>query len=92
MTEKFPGIDRRTFVGGAAGLLGASALTPPVLGAPLTAADFKPNSGETVYFRGWQFRTDVVQGNVDTYNKTFDGHVDYATVTGDYPAVMEKTF
>jgi multiple sugar transport system substrate-binding protein len=34
--------------------------------------------------------TDVVQGNVDTYNKTFDGHVDYATVTGDYPAVMER--
>ena len=91
MTEKFPGLDRRTFVGGAAGLLGASALSPPVLGAPLTAADFKPTSGETVYFRGWQFRTDVVQGNVDTYNKTFDGHVDYATVTGDYPAVMEKT-
>ena len=66
-------------------------MSPPVLGAPLTAADFKPTSGETVYFRGWQFRTDVVQGNVDTYNKTFDGHVDYATVTGDYPAVMEKT-
>ena len=91
MTERFPSIDRRTFIGGAAGLLGASALSPPVLGAPLTAADFKPTSGETVYFRGWQFRTDVVQGNVDTYNKTFDGHVDYATVTGDYPAVMEKT-
>jgi hypothetical protein len=91
MTERFSSIDRRTFIGGAAGLLGASALSPPVLGAPLTAADFKPTSGETVYFRGWQFRTDVVQGNVDTYNKTFDGHVDYATVTGDYPAVMEKT-
>lgn len=91
MIERFSSIDRRTFIGGAAGFLGASALSPPVLSAPLTAADFKPTSGETVYFRGWQFRTDVVQGNVDTYNKTFDGHVDYATVTGDYPAVMEKT-
>jgi ABC-type glycerol-3-phosphate transport system substrate-binding protein len=89
MTKKFPSMDRRAFIG-TAGLLSASALNSGALGAPLTAADFTPTSGETVYFRGWQFRTDVVQSNVNTYNKTFNGKVNYATVTGDYPAVMEK--
>ena len=54
------------------------------------AMDLKPTSGQTVFMRGWQFRTDVVQSNVDRYNKTMDGKVDYATVTGDYPALMEQ--
>src|SRR5690606_26543898 len=53
-------------------------------------ADLKPTSGETVYFRGWNFRTDVVQANVARYNEGMDGKVDYATVTGDYPALMEQ--
>ncbi|WP_027133778.1 ABC transporter substrate-binding protein [Geminicoccus roseus] len=52
--------------------------------------DLKPTSGETVFMRGWQFRTDVVQSNVERYNQELGGHVDYATVTGDYPALMEQ--
>ena len=33
------------------------------------AADFSAQSGETVFFRGWQYRTDIVQSNIDRYNK-----------------------
>jgi hypothetical protein len=54
-------------------------------------ADFKPTSGKPVYFRGWQFATNVVQSNVKRYNTVEDGKVDYATVTGDYPALMEQS-
>jgi len=90
MNNDFLNMDRRSFLRNTA-LLGATALTSSLVSLPFAqAADFKPTSGETVYFRGWQFRTDVVQGNVDNYNKTFGGKVDYATVTGDYPAIMEK--
>jgi hypothetical protein len=73
---------------GAAGLTGVLA---PTWSAQADTVDFKATSGETVYFRGWQFRTDVVQANVEAYNKEFGGKVDYATVTGDYPSIMEKS-
>jgi len=33
---------------------------------------------------------DVVVSNVNRYNSTNDGKVDYQTITGDYPALMEK--
>jgi ABC-type glycerol-3-phosphate transport system substrate-binding protein len=58
--------------------------------AAAVAEDLAPTSDETVYFRGWQYRTDVVQDNVDRYNDELGGNVDYATVTGDYPAIMES--
>ncbi|MBN8998739.1 MAG: carbohydrate ABC transporter substrate-binding protein [Rhizobiales bacterium] len=91
MSSDFQNMGRRSFMRTSA-LLGATALTPGLVGSAFAQTiDFKPTSGETVYFRGWQFRTDVVQGNVDLYNKTFGGKVDYATVTGDYPAIMEKS-
>ncbi|MGE3831945.1 MAG: ABC transporter substrate-binding protein [Parvibaculaceae bacterium] len=90
MGNEFMNMNRRGFMRSMA-LLGATALSSSFVNTPFAQAqDFKPTSGETVYFRGWQFRTDVVQNNVDNYNKTFDGKVDYATVTGAYPAVMEK--
>jgi ABC-type glycerol-3-phosphate transport system substrate-binding protein len=54
------------------------------------AAELGPANTDPVYFRGWQFRTDVVQSNVDRYNKELGGHVDYQTVTGDYPSIMES--
>lgn len=57
---------------------------------PAAAADLKAGSGQPIYFRGWQFATDVVQSNVKRYNDTQGGNVDYATVTGDYPAIMEQ--
>ncbi len=90
MSSDFLNMSRRSFLRTSA-LLSATAMTSSFAGAAFAqSVDFKPTSGETVYFRGWQFRTDVVQQNVDLYNKTFGGKVDYATVTGDYPAVMEK--
>jgi multiple sugar transport system substrate-binding protein len=33
----------------------------------------------------------VVQSNVAAYNERMNGNVDYATVTGDYPSIMETT-
>lgn len=79
---------RRDF-GLLAGVAGIALMggTSRVLGQGM---DLKPTSGETVYMRGWQFRTDVVQSNVARYNDTLGGKVDYATVTGDYPALMEQ--
>ncbi len=68
----------------------ASALTLALLAAATAhAQDLAPTSDETVYFRGWQYKTDIVQDNVDRYNGELGGNVDYATVTGDYPALME---
>ena len=68
----------------------ASALTMALFAATaVQAQDLAPTSDETVYFRGWQYKTDIVQDNVDRYNNELGGNVDYATVTGDYPAIME---
>lgn len=79
---------RREF-GSLAAALGLAA-TP--LGRALAAsADFEPKSGKPVYFRGWQFATDVVQSNVKRYNDLEHGKINYATVTGDYPAIMEQS-
>ncbi|MFO1037569.1 MAG: extracellular solute-binding protein [Geminicoccaceae bacterium] len=73
-------------------LAGTAAAAWAASGRPGSAADFdlKATSGEPVYFRGWQYKTDIVQSNVDRYNKEMNGKVDYATVTGDYPSIMEK--
>ena len=59
-------------------------------GAALADSGLDAQSGETVFFRGWQYKTDIVQDNVDRYNAEQGGNVDYATVTGDYPAIMEQ--
>ena len=55
------------------------------------AQSLEAESGESVFFRGWQYKTDIVQDNVDRYNGEQSGQVDYATVTGDYPALMEQS-
>src|SRR5262249_46646393 len=72
-----------------AGAAGAALVLRPLRGL---AADFdlKASSGETVYFRGWQYKTDIVKSNVDRYNQEMAGKVDYATVTGDYPSIVEQ--
>lgn len=89
------GFTRRSFMAtGSAALLGSTALGSGLFSSgPAYAQDFDlvATSGEPVYFRGWQFRTDVVQSNVDAYNERMNGNVDYATVTGDYPSLMETT-
>ena len=54
------------------------------------AQGLEAQSEDTVFFRGWQYKTDIVQDNVDRYNNEQAGNVDYATVTGDYPAIMEQ--
>ena len=61
------------------------------LAGSLRANDLTASSGETVYFRGWQYKPDIVQSNTDRYNSRHNGHVDYQTVTGDYPSLMEKS-
>ena len=61
-----------------------------VMSGSALAEGLEAQSGETVFFRGWQYKTDIVQDNVDRYNGEQGGNVDYATVTGDYPAIMEQ--
>lgn len=53
-------------------------------------ATFEAMSGEAVEFQAWQFATDVVQSNVDRYNDEMNGNVVYATIAGDYSAIMEN--
>lgn len=60
--------------------------------APPRQWSLNPVTTETVGFRGWQYRTDIVEDNVKRYNTELGGHVDYATITGDYPAIMENQF
>jgi multiple sugar transport system substrate-binding protein len=81
-------MNRREF-GMLTGAAGAALALRPLKGLA-AEMDLKAASGETVYFRGWQYKTDIVQSNVDRYNKEMAGKVDYATVTGDYPAIMEQ--
>ncbi len=58
----------------------------------LAASDLGPTSDETVYFRGWPYKPEVVDDNVKRYNSSLDGNIDYQTVThGDYPTLMEKS-
>lgn len=91
MDQPFNTLNRRQFMGRTgATILGTTALASGLMATAARAQDFAATSGEPVYFRGWQFRTDVVQGNVDRYNSTHGGMVDYATVTGDYPQLMEQ--
>ena len=58
----------------------------------LANSGLEPTGSESVIFRGWPFKPDVVADNVNRYNETLGGHVDYQTVThGDYPSLMEKS-
>lgn len=93
MSTSDTGLTRRGLLQGtlASGALGLTGVLAPTWTAQAADADFKAASGQTVYFRGWQFRTDVVQENVALYDKDLGGKVDYATVTGDYPSIMEKS-
>jgi ABC-type glycerol-3-phosphate transport system substrate-binding protein len=92
MTITRDALSRRDILKASAGLglgaVSASILPTAVIGAD--AGSLKAESGLPVYFRGWEYRTDIVQDNVNRYNKEMNGKVDYATVTGDYPALMEK--
>ena len=93
MSTSDRGLTRRSVLQGtlAFGAAGLTGILAPTWSAKAQAMDLKAASGEPIYFRGWQFRTDVVQGNVELYNKDLAGKVDYATVTGDYPSIMEKS-
>ena len=72
-------------------LVTASALALGILASSAEAQmELEATTDQPIYFRGWQYKTDIVQDNVTRYNKEMAGHVDYATVTGDYPAIMEQ--
>lgn len=72
-------------------LVTASALALGILASSAEAQmELEATTDQPIYFRGWQYKTDIVQDNVNRYNKEMAGHVDYATVTGDYPAIMEQ--
>lgn len=72
-------------------VLAVLACTPLAIVPSAQATDLTPTSSETVYFRGWPFKPEIVTDNVNRYNKEQKGKVDYATVThGDYPTLMEK--
>src|SRR5262245_33640172 len=71
-------MDRRTLLKA----MGATSLTPLVIGssagpAAAEGADLKPTSTETIYFRGWPYKPEVVSDNVNRYNSEQGGHVDY---------------
>ena len=70
-------------------LVGTMVATPL---AVLAESGLEPTGDETIFFRGWPYKPDVVDDNVNRYNASVDGNVDYQTVThGDYPALMEKS-
>ncbi len=56
----------------------------------LFADELAPSSDETVYMRGWAYKPEIVQENVDLYNQELSGNVDYATITGNYPSIIEN--
>jgi len=59
---------------------------------PLEGEGLAPATDESIYFRGWQYKTHIVKDNVNRYNTELNGNVDYATITGDYPSIMETQF
>ena len=61
-------------------------------GSAAMASDFdlRAETDETVCFRGRQYKTAIVEDNIARYVAELDGNIDYATVTGDYPAIMES--
>lgn len=52
--------------------------------------DLRPKTKEKVLYRGWAYKTDIIEDNVRQYNEELRGNVDYATVAGDYAALIEK--
>jgi multiple sugar transport system substrate-binding protein len=78
------------FAGG--GEKGEKAKAVEVKGPALEGEGLAPITDEKVHFRGWQYKTHIVQDNVNRYNSELDGNVEYATITGDYPAIMETQF
>ena len=68
-------------------LLLAASILP---GLALANENLAPTSDETVFMRGWAYKPNIVQENVDKYNAELGGNVDYATITGDYPSIIEN--
>ncbi|MEP0321499.1 ABC transporter substrate-binding protein [Bauldia litoralis] len=93
MKKRETGMTRRGLLQSTAGVgvAAAAGVLGPFDFARAQGMDLAATSGEPIYFRGWNFRTDVVQANVERYNTNLNGKVDYATVTGDYPSIMEKS-
>ncbi|MCC6315844.1 MAG: hypothetical protein IT337_17740, partial [Thermomicrobiales bacterium] len=45
---------------------------------------------DPLIFRGWNFRTEIVQSNTDKFNEKYSENVDYQTITGDYIPIVEN--
>jgi hypothetical protein len=56
----------------------------------LPTDDFKPVSDYQVEFRGWAYKPEIPDRNTDLYNSNLDGNVNYETVTGDYPSILQS--
>jgi multiple sugar transport system substrate-binding protein len=80
---------------------GAVSYTPPSVNrfnltrmAAQTARLEPPAEGidtsEALVFRGWNYRPEVVQDNTNRFNEQYSENVDYQTITGDYPAIMDN--
>jgi len=83
------GISRRDSLKLAGGL-GASLVGLSLPALAQNGPSLEAGSGENVFFKGWQFRTDLVEQNVARYNSELKGKVQYQTVAGDYPSVMQN--
>jgi multiple sugar transport system substrate-binding protein len=59
----------------------AAKVAPPAAGV---------DTSEQLLFRGWNYRTEVVQDNTAKFNAQYSENVDYQTITGDYIAIMEN--
>ena len=57
-------------------------------GAALAQGGLEAQSGETVFFRGWQYKTDIVQDNVDRYNNEQRAR----SITRPSPATIRRSW
>jgi ABC-type glycerol-3-phosphate transport system substrate-binding protein len=55
----------------------------------LEGAGLAPVTDEPVIFKGWTYKPEIVEDNVNRYNTEMGGHVDYTTIAGDYPTLIE---
>jgi len=56
-------------------------MTPPAAGI---------DTSESLTFRGWNYRPEVVQDNTAKFNTAYTETADYQTITGDYIGIMEN--
>jgi multiple sugar transport system substrate-binding protein len=48
------------------------------------------DTSQALVFRGWNYLPEIVQDNTNKFNEKYSENVDYQTITGDYPSIMEN--